>query len=1123
MYPIFRLFLLLPFLFSFNILANTNQVSTTSQDETHAKLLTKFNYFGKEQGLEEPTVAHIVEDKLGFIWLSTTNNLYRFDGQEFKAFNLNNNQLSNVFITTMLVTNDGTLWVGTESGLNKFDATQEKFVQPKHPKLFDGNIWSVFEDKKKQIWVGTNSGLYISNYNAENFEFLEFTIDNNLVDLKNVKTIYQDIDNNIWISTDGGNNYLITSNMNEIYLLNGKNHLNLKLPSKRINQILSLKNDAVLFILDKEILQFTKNEITSLYISPPKSTHKLVRAIIDKDNVLWVTSNQGLWSFLIDNGKLIKQSNYVKTLDTLGILYDKNNNMWFGTMQHGLGQYTYQSKFFSHLSSINDSLIDDVVWSITEGIKNEVWIAGNSPVITRFNTVTETIERFNSYLDGIKSLVIEENNTIYIGATSGLYKYSNFQKKNHIKLIDFEITYLASDERYIYVSSWGRGIYRYHKKATNEKRLEKMMFDSKPLSYVTTLKIINDRLYAGTLNGMYIFDLKNEISREVTDLKGERVSYIDSDKLSVYVSTGTSGIYVFDYQNSKLIHHHNQNALIQRAIYSVLKAKDNNLWVSTDHGILKVSEDKSIVHYDISDGLQGEDFNDNSALKSTNGLLFFGGAKGLNFIDPKNVKKLTNIPPQLLFTNFTVFNNPIKTNTNVDGNVILEESIVTASKITLKYSDYPFELTYNLVNYPQINKVKYRYKLKGLDFDWLSGKNNRTATYTNLDAGQYTFHVEAIDINTGDVIAKNNIKVIILPPLWLSNFAIFSYIILIISIIAAGISVIRERERSARKIRKVAKRLELSLWGSGDLMWDWNIKTNEVYHSEQWTEFDYEGLTDDSFIKIHPNDRKLVALRLKEHLEAKSDFFEANYRIKRHGNNEDWVWITDRAKVVSRSDNNHALRMTGTIHDITLLKDAQERLNLQANVMSNVSDAIYVLDLNFNIVDVNKAFLQITGLAIDDVLGNNKIFDTYPENIPDNIKQRLQKGLTWSGELKVVKPNGDYYQIELNVNTMLNDDREISHYVAAFSDITQRKKTEAELRDLSNIDPLTKLPNRSYFQYAHRNLIRRKESHALLMMDIDNFKNINDSMGHDEGDKLLCMIAERIDSKNRLSASYYVV
>jgi len=1088
-------------------------------NEEHIHLLTKFNYFSKKQGLEQSTIISIVEDKLDFIWLATPKGIYRFDGQEFKEFNIKNSGLSNDFVTTMLVDTQGELWVGTESGVNKFNAKTERFVQLNHNVLVDEYIWSIFEDDANRVWVGTSSGLYLSDLNDSSFDLLKFTINNSDVDLNDVKTIFQDNNGVMWLSTDRGSNYLINPMLNQIHSLASENNLGIILPNNKINQILSLKDGSLLLIQDKEILRYDNNIISSLYKIKSKDMIQLKRAAIGYDKLLWITSNQGLWRFSIDGARLTLQSNEESGLETFGILYDKNNTLWFGTLQNGLGQHIYQSKLFGHISSVKNSLKDDSVWAIAEGEKNEIWIAGHSTILTRFNLITGAIKRFDSSVDGIKSLLVEKNGNVYIGAHDGLHQYkankTNLEDNLYIshKLIDFEITYLVTDEDYIYVSSWGKGLYRISKEPSDNVKLERMAVNLNTLPYVTTLKIINKHLYVGTIEGLYIFDLKTGMSKSILFLKGKRISYIYNDESEIYVTTGSHGTYLFDHTLSNLIYHYSHEEITNKTIYSLLKDNDGNIWMSSDDGILKVSSDNIVKKYDMSDGLQGYDFNDNSVLKSESGFLLFGGPKGLNFIDPNKVIKQATTSPKLLFTNLTVFNNSVEINKNIDGNIRLSESILTAPKITLKYSDYPFELTYNVINYPQFNKIIYRYKMNELDGDWLIGKKNRTATYTHLSFGEYTFQVEAIDINSNEVIARNSIQVIILPPLWLSPLALILYTIVFIVFIAITLFFFRQREQSAKEVSRAANRLELSLWGSGDLMWDWDMQTNSVYHSEQWSQFDYEGLTDTSLVKIHPNDHSKVMQRLQEHLAGDSEFFEANYRIKRHSDNEQWVWIVDRAKVVSRSETNKPLRMAGTIRDITLLKDAQERLALQANVMSNISDAIYVLDLGFNIVDVNEAFSQITGLTFEQVKHNKRIFSTYNGGVSDNIQQRLLQGLSWFGEVKAVKPNGDLYEIELQVNTMLDDDNEISHYVAAFSDITQRKRTEEELRNLSNIDPLTKLPNRSYFQHTHRSLIRRQEPHALLMMDVDNFKNVNDSMGHDEGDKLLCLIAERIDSK----------
>jgi len=1113
MYPILRYFLAL--IVAIYIYFPSSS-SAKALEATTANVITKFNYFGKEQGLEQPTVMFVVEDKLGFIWLGTQAGVYRFDGQEFKSFNPQNSGLSNSFVTSMLVNDKGELWVGTESGLNKYDDKLERFNSHLYEELSKESIWSTYEDKSGLIWVGTSSGLYVLNVELKKFELLKLHINGKAIGLKEVKTIYQDDNGLTWLSTDQGNNYLVDIVANTTFDLSKDNPLGVVVANNKINQILPLNESSLLLFQDKEIILYSDGKLKTLYRSEGMDSTKFARAVFDSDDVLWVSSNNGLMQFSV-HGQELSLVSISEHQDTFSIINARNKTIWFGTHQNGLGQHTYQSKLFNHLSSVNNSLMDDVVWAIKEGRTDEIWIAGNSPVLTRYNTQNQTAVRFNSSLRGIKSLATESNGDVYIGSYDGLYKYNDAVgdfNASRERLIDFEVTYLATDKQYIYASSWGKGLFRIKKKSSDDDSLEMMSFDKHPLPYITTLKTDQNRLYAGTLDGFYVFDLLSGMSKQVLELKGKRVSYVFPDSSGIYVSTGNSGIYLFDHQFSKLLHHYNDPKITGRAVYSILKGNNGALWMSTDKGVLKLSQDNTMINYDIADGLQDNDFNDNSAIKSKRGFLFFGGAKGLNFINSNLTPQINDTKPKLVFTNFMVFNDHVEIGQlGNDKEIRLEESIVSAPAVTLGYSDYPFELTYNLINHPQSNKISYRYKMRGVDPGWLKGKKHRTATYTNLGFGHYLFEVEAINNDSGDVVSSNNIKVIVTPPWWLSTIAMSIYILIFVVTLFVIANIVRQRKRSAVEVRDAAKRLELSLWGSGDLIWDWDLETNHMYHSEHWQQFDYEGLNEAKLTKIHPKDRGRVAERLASHLAGETEFFEASYRIKRINEPEHWIWIIDRAKVVTRAIDDKPIRMAGTIRDITLLKNAEVRLNLQANVMSNITDAIYVMDLNFNIVEVNKAFSQITGFSFEQVKDNKRIFGTYQGGIAEHIQKRLKNGLNWVGEVKALKPNSDCYHIELHANPMLDNDNEISHYVVAFSDITQRKNTELELRNLSNIDPLTKLPNRSYFQYAHRNLIRRKERHALLIMDIDNFKKINDSMGHDEGDKLLCFIAERIDTR----------
>jgi diguanylate cyclase (GGDEF)-like protein/PAS domain S-box-containing protein len=213
--------------------------------------------------------------------------------------------------------------------------------------------------------------------------------------------------------------------------------------------------------------------------------------------------------------------------------------------------------------------------------------------------------------------------------------------------------------------------------------------------------------------------------------------------------------------------------------------------------------------------------------------------------------------------------------------------------------------------------------------------------------------------------------------------------------------------------------------------------------------------------------------------------------------------------------------MTGTLKDISQIKKADERLKLFAKCIENISDAVVIYDRKFNIVDVNKSFQRITGKMKQQMIGNQMGFTRYPESFTRDVKKHLLNKGGWHGEIESKRDNGELYLTDLNIDIIRDENKSISHFVGVFSDITKRKENEAELRKLANSDTLTGLPNRSYFQANQARLVKNKIPHALLVFDLDNFKKVNDSMGHEVGDLLLCKVANRIKTVGRKVDTVY--
>ncbi|RTE87780.1 EAL domain-containing protein [Lysobacter sp. N42] len=352
-----------------------------------------------------------------------------------------------------------------------------------------------------------------------------------------------------------------------------------------------------------------------------------------------------------------------------------------------------------------------------------------------------------------------------------------------------------------------------------------------------------------------------------------------------------------------------------------------------------------------------------------------------------------------------------------------------------------------------------------------------------------------------------------LAPWWRSGWSIAIFSFFIIVLLGLGFEIFRARRETIRHIKASEERLKLSLWGSGDQLWDWEISSGELYCQNDWNtikDFPQDGIRNkNASAIIHEDDQSRVRDALIQHLSNHVDHYEVTYRVK--DKDDEWRWLLDRGKVVERDADGTAIRMTGTIKDVHELFMAQERVRLFAASFTNISDGVCIYDRDFKAVEVNDAFVRITGISREQTTGRPFRLALYSDQFTAHVKEQLSLSGSWRGEVDDLRASGERYTIDISIDAIKRDDGVITHYVASFADITQRKVTETELRRLANTDTLTGLPNRSYFQVSHSTLVRKRIPHALLIFDLDNFKKINDSLSHDIGDVLLCQVAERIN------------
>ncbi|MCI5161896.1 MAG: diguanylate cyclase [Candidatus Electrothrix sp. AX5] len=211
------------------------------------------------------------------------------------------------------------------------------------------------------------------------------------------------------------------------------------------------------------------------------------------------------------------------------------------------------------------------------------------------------------------------------------------------------------------------------------------------------------------------------------------------------------------------------------------------------------------------------------------------------------------------------------------------------------------------------------------------------------------------------------------------------------------------------------------------------------------------------------------------------------------------------------------------ISDLTEQKKAENELRLAHTVFETSSEGMLVTDAENCIIMVNPAFTAITGYQREQAIGRDPSFlksDRQDEDFYRQMWRILLRTNRWQGEIWNRRSNGEEYPQWLSIAAIRHPNQSIAHYVALFSDISDRKKAEEILRHQAMHDPLTRLPNRVMFDERLRGSFSRAKrlnsQVALLYLDLDNFKTINDSLGHLAGDRVLQMVADRLRDCLRL-------
>ncbi|MCC5859248.1 MAG: EAL domain-containing protein [Ectothiorhodospiraceae bacterium] len=336
---------------------------------------------------------------------------------------------------------------------------------------------------------------------------------------------------------------------------------------------------------------------------------------------------------------------------------------------------------------------------------------------------------------------------------------------------------------------------------------------------------------------------------------------------------------------------------------------------------------------------------------------------------------------------------------------------------------------------------------------------------------------------------------------------------------------VTERTRWEVALREGEERLRIALDAAGLGTFDWDMASDRI----TWSDGDARlwGFAADEFDgtyatlreRIHPDDLRDVETKVKEsRIEQKP--FAHEFRIFLPDGSV--RWLTGRGELKWNQDG-HAYRMIGVVQDITSRKEAErekaEHTEYLQTILDNVVNGIVTINTGGTIESFNKSANRLFGYTSEEVIGRN-IAMLMPEPHRSHHQSYIERYLT-TGTARIIgtdrevegrHKDGSTFPMNLAVSRITHNG--VTHFVGLIRDVTFQRQAETEIRQLAFYDPLTQLPNRSLLktrlQQAIKESGRSGRPGALLFVDLDNFKTLNDSRGHDTGDQLLQQIARRL-------------
>jgi signal transduction histidine kinase/ligand-binding sensor domain-containing protein/DNA-binding response OmpR family regulator len=750
----------------------------------------KFTRFGTTTGLSQSNVTCILQDKMGFMWFGTRNGLNKYDGYQFTIYRndpADTNSISSNHIKALLEDSVGNLWIATwGGGINRLNRDNGTFIRYTHKgahSLSDNFVSSICQDRTGNLWLGTeHGGISLLNPKTERFQ------NPGQLQIDDITQVLVDSRNRIWIATESSGLERFDPTTRAVTHFAHQPQDPASLASNSIRCLLEDSRHQIWAGTHGQgVDQWDEAGGSWRHFSHHTTKQPGAPADVifsmgeDADGLIWAGSENGGITIVhpekgiqrtilhddIDNNSL--SSNSIYSLYT-----DRQHNLWVGTYSGGVNLYNRDMSLFTHYKRTLSpgSLSNNEILAFAECRNGNIWIATDGGGLNLFDPRTGESRPFQHREGDAKTISTVEQGVNILDPQGRLVKHlwqvpgdTNGLNGNNISTISRDSAgrmWLACFGKGLNVFSNGRFThYSREKGDISSNRIQCLFGDSHGNMWIGTFDKGLDRFDAATRQFSHYAHTTANNSLSDNNIN----CLLETRSGKIYIGTG-SGLNCFDPVTGKFSAWFVKDGLPDNTIMSILQDGKDDLWLSTLKGVSRFQPStRKFTNYSIADGLQGDEFKPHSALRGSNGCLYFGGSNGFNSWYPDSMRESAFDPP-LVLTKFQLFTRDVRVARDESDSSPLKHDASLTREITLPYGNSMLTFEFASLNYTLARKKLYSYRLVGFDKGWIESGMRHTATYTNLDAATYYFQVRARN-SRGDIMADPLIvKLVILPPYW---------------------------------------------------------------------------------------------------------------------------------------------------------------------------------------------------------------------------------------------------------------------------------------------------------------------------------------------------------------------